>query len=72
VAAIAAESERARIKGESHGFSELVHSPAVAAALVSGAIAAVVALVGPTLARGSFLSLGDAFVGRMLKLHPQV
>jgi hypothetical protein len=51
MAAIAAERERAPIEEKSHGFSELVHSPAVAAALVSGAIAAVVALAGPTLAR---------------------
>ena len=51
MAAIAAEHERARIPEKSHGFSELVHSPAVAAALVSGALALVVALAGPTLAR---------------------
>jgi hypothetical protein len=51
MAAIAAEGERARIDEKRHGFSELVHSPAVAAALVSGTLALVVALAGPTLAR---------------------
>jgi hypothetical protein len=51
MAAIAAEAERARIKEKSHGFLEFVHSPAVAGALVSGAIAVVVAFLGPTLAR---------------------
>jgi hypothetical protein len=51
MAAIAAERERARSEEKSHGFSDLVHSPAVAAALVSGALALVVALAGPTVAR---------------------
>jgi hypothetical protein len=51
MAAIAAERERARIKEKGHGLSELVHSPAVAGALVSGAIAVIVAVLAPTLAQ---------------------
>jgi hypothetical protein len=52
MAAIAASpAERIAIREQDHGLAALIHSPAVAAALLSGAIAVVVAFVGPMLAR---------------------
>jgi hypothetical protein len=52
MAAIAASpAEQIGIKEKGHGLATLVHSPAVAAALLSGAFAIVVGLAAPMLAR---------------------
>jgi hypothetical protein len=52
MAAIAASpAEKIAAREQDRGFAALIHSPAVAAALLSGVIAVVVAFIGPTLAR---------------------
>jgi hypothetical protein len=51
MASIAYPAGEARIEKEDRGVAALFHSPAIAAALLSGAIALVVAFVGPMVAR---------------------
>jgi hypothetical protein len=51
MASIAYPAGEARIEEQDHGLAALFHSPAIAAALLSGAIALVVAFVGPMVAR---------------------
>lgn len=64
----ASPNEQAGLPDKDHSLAALAHSPAVVAAL------------GRSLAyrrtydklSSSFLSLGDAFVEEVLKLHPEV
>jgi len=53
MASIAASPSDIRERGQGRNWAALVHSPSVAAALLSGVIAVMVAVIGPMVARNS-------------------